>query len=187
MQIIPNPERGQLMPIALIDPKKKFGESGQFNRIEGDTLTLAIEAGKARALGLEIRWYYKDLKSGDEAIASQIIVTETPPGHIQPFHTHHTLHEFSVVHSGCLLLIESDTLTEEDEEALRAQGTLLHPGGMVIQEAGIRHTVMNPEIASYCVFSTVQTARVGIAEFPKDWHRDNPGTKSNVVEIKQRA
>jgi quercetin dioxygenase-like cupin family protein len=180
---------GQLTKLAIIDPRLAQGEPGQYVSMEDTQAKLAVAAALARLEGKEIRWYYKDLQtSADEKLAMQIIVTEVPPGHVQPFHAHHVLHEATTVESGCVLAIDSDTLTEVDKDEIRAQGTLLVAGDMVIEDPDVRHTIMNPDTGTYCIMITVQTPRIPMAEFPHDWVRNEAAAVKahNVVQLQQK-
>jgi quercetin dioxygenase-like cupin family protein len=182
---------GQLTKMAIIDPKLAQGQPGQYVSMEDTQTKLAVAAALARLEGKEIRWYYKDLKtSGDEKVAMQVIVTEVPPGHVQPFHAHHVLHETTTVESGCVLAIDSDTLTEADKDEIRAQGTLLVAGDMVIEDPDVRHTIMNPDTGTYCIMITVQTPRIPMAEFPHDWVRQEAEAVkahgAKIVQLQQK-
>ena len=157
--------------IALIDPLKKVGEEGQYRRLPADYDGLEAVVTAARVAGLEIRHYYKNLATeAGEVVSSQLIITELPPGHVQPFHTHLKLHEMTIVHEGRIVNIESATLQETDLDDIREYGVWLNSGDLVIEEPGKRHTQMNPGTV-YAVTYTVQTARIPLEEFPADWNR----------------
>lgn len=170
MNIVPG---GNPLKIAIINPKKAYGDDGQYVSCEGSTEEMIRQAANARAEGCEIRWYYKGLETQNgEAIASQIIVTEIPSGHTQPFHTHHTLHEMTLVLAGQIVAIDSDTLTEQSSrDELARTGKLIGIMEMVIEGPGTRHTIANFG-DTYAQLVTVQSARIPLEEFPQDWHRD---------------
>lgn len=171
MRIIPDTEE---MELAVIDPKKSYGEPGQYTKHAGPMSCLQTTAEIARAAGCELRWYYKSLETADgEPVASQVIVTEIPPGHVQPFHTHHRIHEMTIVEKGQIIAVDSETLTEADLAELGEVGRIVSAGQMVIEGPGTRHTILN-WTDSYARLYTIQTARIGLSEFPHDWHRDKP-------------
>ncbi|MGB4076461.1 MAG: hypothetical protein WBK28_02030 [Minisyncoccia bacterium] len=176
------PPKDGLLTIALIDPKKGFGETGQYTKYEGDLRDMIKHALAARTVGLEVRFYYRGLSSDQgEKVASQVIETWIPPEHVQPFHTHHTLHEMTLIIEGEVVAVDSDTLSEEDLRASLRDGSLLSHGAvvrtheMVIEGPGTRHTIVNATYA-YAKLITVQTARMSLSDFPSDWHRDAPAS-----------
>lgn len=157
--------------VAIIDPGKKYGEPGQYQKYSNDFPELAKIVNQALGFGREVRCYYHGLTASDgEPIASKLIVTHVPPGHVQPFHTHETLHEMTVVALGRIVAVDSETLTEADKDAILEQGARLEIGDMVVEDPGIRHTIMNPGPA-YAIIYTVQTARIPLEKFPADWKR----------------
>lgn len=173
------PLKGQ-MTIAVIDPTLALGENGQYQKFVGDDEEVLGIAALAKEARKEVRLYYQDLQAaGDELVASKIIETWIPPFHVQPFHTHHTLHEMTVVVEGAILAIDSDLLNERDlkrvigTQELFKLGTIVHKHAMVIEGPGTRHTVVN-HTAFYAVMITIQTARMGMDKFPSDWQRDKP-------------
>lgn len=165
--------------IAVIDPSKAYGEDGQYESYPGNHLDLETVITKARSINHEIRYYYKNLIAGDgEPIASQVIVTEIPPLHVQPFHTHEQLHEMTIVNEGLIAAIDHETMTEEEARQLMLHRVNITPllevlgvGDMVVEDPGIRHTIMNPVDRAYAKIVTVQTARIPLEEFPHDWIR----------------
>lgn len=157
--------------IAIIDPKKKFGEAGQYVSYQGNESNLFEEIALAKVASKEVRYYYKKIQTNSgENIPCQIIVTEIPPRHVQPFHTHETLHEISVVDEGSILVIDSNSLGETDTKEILKNGVILHEQDVVIEDPGIRHTVMN-HTERYARFTTIQAARIPIEQFPADWKR----------------
>lgn len=173
------PEEGK-MAIAVIDPSLAFGEPGQYEQFTESVEDVLVRANAAKAEGKEVRLYYKGLQAdGDEPVASQVIETWIPPRHVQPFHTHHRVHEMTLVMEGEILAVDDDQLDESDlkfclgSPQLLTLGKIVGRHGMVVEGPGTRHTVVNHTDA-YAVLVTVQTARLDIAEFPADWHRDKP-------------
>lgn len=157
--------------VAVIDPKKRHGEAGQYVKYAPDDPTLATVVSVARSAGCEVRYYFSDVKTiAGEEIPLKIIVTEIPPGHVQPFHTHETVHEVSVVDEGTITEIESDTLEEVDVVAIKKAGTKLSVGEMVVEEPGKRHTIAN-FTGEYAKFTTTQSARMQREKFAADWKR----------------
>ena len=172
MLILPNADR--LMRVALIDPRLAFGQPGQYESFEGPTTEILARASAGALQGLEVRYYYRNLATTlGELVASQLIITHIPAGHVQPFHTHHTLHEFTIVMEGSVIAVDSDTLSESDGSAIRTTGRHMGVMDMVIEDPGVRHTIMNPN-ACHAITYTVQTARIPLAQFPHDWVRDKP-------------
>ena len=168
MLVVPN--ASLLMKVAVIDPGLEYGQPGQYVSFEGS------EALRKASLGQldrkEVRYYYKNLAtSSGEPIPSQLIITHIPPGHVQPFHTHESLHEHTIVAEGNIIAIDSETLLEKDVEEIRRLGTLLGVLDMVVEDPGVRHTIMNPNQCRAVTY-TIQTARIPLAEFPHDWVRD---------------
>lgn len=169
MKIVP--AKGELHHITIIDPSKRFGEEGQAQKYSGTLEEMTEKVHEAQAKGMEIRQYYRSLETnGGEKIASQIIVTHIPPGHVQPFHTHNQIHEMTLVKEGEILAIDSEEFTEDQKWMLRAYGEPVYAGQMVIEGPGTRHTIMNDSNA-YALLETVQTAKMDIDRFPKDWCR----------------
>jgi len=169
--------------IAIIDPRKKRGEEGQYVQHKGALHELYALAEQARREGKEIRWYYRDLQTegeegGVERIASHFIITEVPPRHVQPFHTHYELHEITLVLKGQVVSVNSDTLSEDDLKATIADGRIWQLGEPIgrfqtlTEKPGTRHTVANPSSTEWAHIITVQTARKPIEEFSIDWVAD---------------
>lgn len=167
MQILKRGHSG----IAVIDPKKRPGERGQYVKYAANDPDLAIILSSARSAGYEIRYYFSDVKTiAGEVIPLRIVVTEIPPGHVQPFHAHETVHEVSVVNEGTITEIESDVLEETDFAALKRAGTKLLAGDTVVEEPGKRHTIAN-FTGKYAKFTTTQSARMQREKFASDWKR----------------
>lgn len=178
MRIVP--DTGERITIAIIDPRKNYGEPGQYTKHTGNFVEIARLAEEAKCVGMEVRWYYQGIKTADsEAVGSQTIITWIPPGHVQPFHTHHQIHEYTVVMEGVIVAIDSPVLTERDcrvmsvDELLTVGARFVHQGHMVVEGPGTRHTVMNKSEAP-ALLVTIQTARMPIDSFPGDWSADKP-------------
>lgn len=170
------PAYGEPIGIAIIDPNKQYGEEGQYVSHSLPLCDARKYAATARQEGKEIRWYYRSIVAdGDEPVASQVIVTEIPPGHIQPFHSHNTLHEMTLVMSGMIVAVDDPELDESAgieallERAERKE--TIAQGQMVIEGPGTNHTILNLT-GSYATLVTIQTARIPLTEFPHDWVRD---------------
>lgn len=180
MIIVPNKER--LLKVALIDPKLAYGQPGQYVGREGTTADMLKFASEGDVDGKEVRYYYKNLAtSAGEPVPSQLIITHIPPGHVQPFHTHYKLHEFTIVTEGSIVVVDHDTLVEHDVDGIKKFGMILRVGDVVIEDPGVRHTIMNPNSCRAVIY-TVQTARIPLAEFPHDWVRDQ-----KPAEAEQKA
>lgn len=169
MVIVP---KGSLGGIAIIDPTKKQGETGQYVALKGSQAELAEAVAVARVLNKEIRYYFKDVASANgEKLPAKIVITEIPPGHVQPFHAHDTVHEVSTVDEGEIVAIESDTLEESEVNFIREQGTALREGDMMVADPGKKHTIANLSKA-YARFTTIQVARdIPYEQFSADWRR----------------
>jgi quercetin dioxygenase-like cupin family protein len=170
MRIIPE---GYPNKLAVIDPRKQFGEDGQYRSHAGIAYEEMCKiAASARALGMEIRWYYDQ---GSGTAAPKIIVTEIPAGHIQPFHHHEATLETTLVISGEIIAVESDSLTEQDcrrmtrDEMLKF-GTRLGSQQMVVAEPDVRHTIVN-KTEREALLVTIQTATSPYSSYEADWHR----------------
>ena len=174
--------RKGLESIAVIDPRKKYQEPGQYtgyDLIKDSKVNVVAVIAAARATRMEIRYYYRQMVTvGGESVPAKLIITEIPPGHVQPYHTHLDVHEFTRVDSGELIAIDSADLTEEDWALIVALGEVLNPGDIVVEDPGVRHTVMNRDPERYCVITTVQVGRVLQPEqFKSDWIREGPQAK----------
>ncbi len=168
MVIVP---KGSMGGIALIDPKKKQGEQGQYVLLKGSRTELAEAVAAARLLGKEVRYYFKDVVCvNGEKMPAKVVITEIPPGHVQPFHAHDTVHEVSTVDEGEVIAVESETLTEDDAYSIKKQGVRLYEGDMMVADPGKKHTIANLSDV-YARFTTVQVARVPYEEFSADWRR----------------
>lgn len=167
MQIL----RKETLEVAIIDPKKKVGEEGQYVRYRGNHHDLDLILDQARTDGLEIRRYVENIPAeGGGTIPLKYVMTEVPPMHVQPFHSHTTVDEINLISSGEVYFIESDTLAENDIEALRAHGTLLRPGDAVVSESGKRHTVANLSGGYAHLIGTISAKR-SVPGFQPDWKR----------------
>jgi len=175
--------RRGVMEIAIIDPKKGYWESGQYVKYDARKLSQMNQVEivvTARNAGKEIRYYYQHMITfGGENVPAKLIVTEIPPGHIQPIHTHLDVYEWTWVVEGELIAIDcvgaTAHLTEKDWVDIVKHGTILAPGDTVLAEPGVRHTVMNRGPERYCVINTVQVGRILRPEgFNVDWVREEP-------------
>lgn len=174
--------RNGLESIAVIDPRKKYREPGQYTGYDltkNPKVNVVAVIAAARATRMEIRYYYRQMATaGGESVPAKFIITEIPPGHVQPFHTHLDVHEFTRVDEGELVAIDSADLTEEDWALIVTQGEILNPGDIVVEDPGVRHTVMNRDPERYCVITTVQVGRVLQPEqFKPDWVREESQSK----------
>mgnify|MGYP003980017841 CR=1 FL=1 len=139
MLILPGAQK-----VAIIDPTKKMGETGQYVAYDGNCEELEAVIMAARKADMELRYYYTEISDGNgECVPIKVIITEIPDGHIQPFHTHTNVHEISTVLQGQLIAIDSDTLKEGDCDKIRVRGSVVEQGASVIADRGVRHTVAN--------------------------------------------
>ena len=125
----------------------------------------------ARNKKFEIRSYVGNIASEDGgAVPLKYVITEVPPMHVQPFHSHTSVDEINLISKGEVYFIESDTLTEKDKGSIKEQGTLIRAGDAVVSKSGVRHTVANlsPEYA--LIIGTI-SAKNSVPEFKPDWRR----------------
>jgi quercetin dioxygenase-like cupin family protein len=154
--------------IAIIDPHKKMGEKGQYNFFKEDQISEEI-ISQARKDGLEIRYYNRNIKTvNGEMVPIKIIVTEIPPGHVQPFHTHQKIHEATTVIEGSITVIDSNEIKTEDKKRIENEGVVLNKWETVVEDPEIRHTVANLS-QKYATMYTIQSARIPFEEFKEDW------------------
>jgi quercetin dioxygenase-like cupin family protein len=159
------------LEVALIDPKKKIGEEGQYVRYRGDHPGLEEILAHARASNLEIRRYVENIAAENGGVIPlKYVITEVPPGHVQPFHSHTNVDEINLINSGEVYFIESETLTEQDVGSIREQGTLLRAGDVIVSSSDKRHTVANLS-GSYVLLIGTISAKESAAEFKPDWRR----------------
>ncbi|MBT6691656.1 cupin domain-containing protein [Candidatus Parcubacteria bacterium] len=165
MLILPDAQK-----VAIIDPRKKMGEEGQYTTHTGSQEALETVIGDAREAGMELRYYYTDMSDGNgENVPIKVIVTEIPPYHVQPFHTHSNVHEVSTVLFGEVVAVDSDTLVEANHQEIEEVGTVVKRGGSIIADRGVRHTVANFS-DSVAVFITQNVLPLPKGEdFEPDW------------------
>lgn len=167
MQIL----RKGVFAVAIIDTVKKIGAEGQYKRYRGDDPSIDEIVRAARKARHEIRRYVEGLPSGDNGIIPlKYVITEVPPGHVQPFHQHSAVDEVNLIETGEVYFIESETLTEEDVEIIRERGTLLRAGDVVVSTSGTRHTLANLSNEYAHLIGTI-SAKSSSAEFKPDWIR----------------
>ena len=154
--------------IAIIDPNKSFGEEGQYVSYGPDTDFESI-VKEERVKGKEIRYYSKHIDTSDgEVLPIKLIITEIPPGHIQPFHTHEKIHEATTVIAGKIVAIDSERLETKNQEEIFSKGTSLEEDETIVEDPNIRHTVANFG-EQYAVIYTIQAARIPFSNFESDW------------------
>lgn len=154
--------------VAFIDPKKKFGEEGQYVACYPKNKKMTRLIASARKKGMEIRYDYSLL--GDRT-PYRFIITEIPPGHVQPFHSHKNLCEMTIVLSGEIFYIESKVLTESSSRSLlKKEGKKLVTEGRVVDTSWKRHTVANFS-KKYAKMITIQSDNTERVSFVADWVR----------------
>lgn len=167
MQIL----RKQVFAVAIIDPSKKIDEDGQYKRYRGDHPEIENILQSAQEAHHEIRRYIENLPSGaDGVIPLKYVITDVPPGHVQPFHQHILVDEVNLIESGEVYFIESETLIESDVEAIRKEGVLLRAGDVVVSASGKRHTLANLSDEYTHIIGTI-SAKSSTTEFKPDWVR----------------
>lgn len=160
---------GNKIDVAVVDPSMEYGQTDQYVKYSGNKEDLSNIIFAARNQKKEIRYYYKGLSTEEgELISANLIITEIPSGHIQPFHTHEKIHEFTLVNKGIIVAVDSENFQEGELEEIKKQGKLLKEWDMVIEEPEVRHTILNPS-DEYAILTTVQTARIPMEDFPTDW------------------
>lgn len=163
--------RKEALEVAIIDPQKRIGEEGQYVRYRGDYPGLEKILVKARAENKEIRRYVENIVAGDGGIVPlKYVITEVPPGHIQPFHSHSNVDEINLIREGEAYFVESETLSERDIDEIRAKGTQLREGDVVVSEPEKRHTLANLSGKYVFVIGTI-SAKESVREFKPDWIR----------------
>lgn len=167
MQII----RKETLEVAIIDPKKKVGEEGQYVRYQGNHPDIEQVLVRARTDGKEIRRYVEHIVAEDGGIVPVKYVTvEVPPRYVQPFHSHTNVDEIDLISSGELYFIENDSLTEHDIDHIRELGMRLQPGDVVVTSPGKRHTVANLS-DTYAFIIGAISSKESVPEFQPDWKR----------------
>ena len=167
MQIL----RKENLAIAIIDPSKKLGDEGQYKRYRGDNQEIDTILSEARDAGHEIRCYVENIPSGDVGtVPLKYVITDVPPGHVQPFHRHSAVDEINLVEKGEAYFIESETIAEQDKDMIRKEGTLLRAGDVVVSTSGKRHTLANLSDEYAHIIGTI-SARSSTTEFKPDWIR----------------
>ena len=163
--------RKETLEIAVIDPRKNIGEEGQYVRYQGDHPGLDSLLVQAREDGMEIRRYVENITAqGGGVIPLKYVITEVPPMHVQPFHSHSNVDEINLIGSGEVYFIESDSLSENEIDQLREQGIVLCSGDVVISETGKCHTIANLSDAYASIIGTL-SAQDAVPEFRPDWKR----------------
>lgn len=163
--------RKEILEVAVIDPRKALGEEGQYARYPGGHPDLEAILDQARTAGMEIRRYVENIAAPTGGVIPlKYVITEVPPGHVQPFHSHTNVDEINLVNAGEVYFIESETLSESDTDAIREQGTLLRSGDVIISEPEKRHTVANLSDTYAYLIGTI-SAKDSVAMFRPDWIR----------------
>ena len=156
--------------VAVIDTAKKYGDKGQYRLLSSSRKGLKRELTKAKKSKFEVRYDYDLMKAGGKKLPFRFIITDIPPGHIQPFHKHKNLHELTIVLEGDILYIESDKLSESQSSRnkIKKTGMRLSVGDLVIDDKIKRHTVANFS-KSYARMITIQSAKKKGANLIRDW------------------
>jgi len=157
---------------AIIDTTKKYGESGQYRLLSASKKGLKVELAKARKKKFEVRYDYDLIRAAGKKLPFRFIITDIPPGHVQPFHTHQNLHEVTIVLSGNVWYIENNTLSEiaSSKNELKRKGVNLSEGDLVIDDKIKRHTVANFS-RSYARMITIQSSKKEGTNLVTDWVR----------------
>ena len=155
---------------AIIDTTKKYGEKGQYNLFSSSAKGLQNILANAKKKHLEIRHDYDLIKVMGKKLPFRFIITDIPPGHVQPFHKHKALHELTIVLAGEIFYIESNKLSEETstKSEIKKSGIKLTEGDLVIDDKIKRHTIANFS-KTYARMITIQSAKKGGTNLITDW------------------
>lgn len=155
---------------AIIDPSKKIQQDGQYKKFfVAETGDFQAIIDDARKNNFEIRYHFTDNKNNEGGVVPvKLIITEIPPGHVQPFHVHKNCYEITVVERGEVSYIEDDSLSNEDVQEIKNTSKVLRTGDMVFDDNGKRHTVANFS-DTYVKVITTQTPRPYAQAFMPDW------------------
>ena len=154
---------------AVINTTKKYGDTGQYRLLSAKNEGLKATLATARKNHFELRYDYDLIKAAGKKLPFRFIVTEIPPGYVQPFHTHRNLHELTIVLEGSILYIESDSLTEGHQKSeLKKKGMKLSLGDLVIDDTIKRHTIANFS-KTYARVITIQSSKKEGANLVTDW------------------
>ncbi|TSC54581.1 MAG: hypothetical protein LiPW30_47 [Parcubacteria group bacterium LiPW_30] len=155
---------------AVIDTTKKYGEKGQYKLFSSSSFGLKNILVNAKKKNFEVRHDYDLIKVMGKKLPFRFIVTDIPPRHIQPFHTHKSLHEITIVISGEIFYIESNKLSEinTSKSEIKKNGTKLVEGDLVIDDKIKRHTIANFS-KKYARMITIQSAKKTGINLVTDW------------------
>ncbi len=158
--------------VAIINPKKEYGEKDQYRSFPASFKNLSGVLNLAKKNFFEIRHDYYDIKADKERLPYRVIITEIPPGHVQPFHLHKNLHEMTIVTEGEIFYIESESFSESEKNKLvfKKKGKKMKTGDLVVDDKGKRHTVANFS-KKYAKMITIQSARKNVDIVSADWIR----------------
>lgn len=163
--------RRETLEVAVIDPSKKIGEEGQYSRYIGSYPGLEKILEEARINNFEIRSYVDRISSEDGGVIPlKYVITEVPPMHVQPFHSHTNVDEINLISAGEVYFIESETLMENEIDSIRSQGVFVKSGDAVVSGSGKRHTVANFSNKYALLIGTI-SAKSSVPEFSPDWRR----------------
>lgn len=157
---------------AIIDTTKKYGDKGQYRLLSASKKGLKTDLAHAKKNRFEVRYDYDLIKAAGKKLPFRFIITDIPPGHIQPFHSHKNLHEITIVLNGNISYIESNKLSEtvSSKNELKKKGVNLSTGDLVIDDKIKRHTVANFSRA-YASMITIQSSKKEGANLVADWVR----------------
>ncbi len=158
-------DRELLSLIVVTDPQKERWEIGRNTKLFPQGC-FEKEVLDAQMSGKEIKYYYKNLTTPGKVIPIRLIITEIPPGHIQPFRINEVV-EIDIVIRGIILIVDSPSLTENNKKKILKKGRLLKEGSSIIIEPKIRYTIMNPG-HRYAVVYSFQIPNFPSIFFPGD-------------------
>lgn len=155
---------------AVIDTTKKYGDKGQYRLLSASAKNLKVILANAKKNRFEVRYDYDLIKAASKKLPFRFIITDIPPGHAQPFHTHKNLHELTIVLEGDVFYVESDELSEitSSRSELKQKGVKLSVGDLVIDDTIRRHTVANFS-NTYARMITIQSSKKEGANLVTDW------------------
>lgn len=83
---------------------------------ETEGLTITTEEAPTRVVEADEQRHYYLFREKDPNFPLELIITEVPPGHTQPFHSHETIDEITVVLHGEAMGLTKETKDSPQQE-----------------------------------------------------------------------